>query len=110
VATVIVLTSDRQASEAGDAGSFTFERTNSQGSLTVNYTVITSVDNFTATPPLTGTITFAPGEFVVSLTITPNSNDGNVTDDSIVLTLLSGVNYVVGSPRSGRIIIEDTAL
>lgn len=58
-----------------------------------------------------GTITFAPGSSIVSVTVNPTADGSIETNESVVLTLVSGANYAVGetAAATGIIINDDVA-
>lgn len=109
---VTVVASDADAHEApgeGDdgTGTFTFTRPNSDGPLTVNYTVggtATSGDDYA---PLSGTATFADGELTTTATVDPVADELAEDDETVVVTIQPGLNYVVGTPSSATVTIVD---
>ncbi len=98
---------------------YTFSRTgNISNALTVNYQVggnavlgndytQSGAASFTAT---TGSITFAAGAATAILTIDPTADSIIEGDETVALTLLNDLNYVVATPTAvtGTILNDDT--
>jgi len=92
---------------------------NTQNALTVNFTVggtatfntdytQSGAATFTAS---TGTVTFAAGSPVATITINPTTDAGVETNETVVLTLAAGGGYTAATPNSGTatILDDDTA-
>lgn len=101
---------------------YTFTRNGSTANaLTVNFS-IGGTANFGASPndytqtgaasftPPTGTVTFGAGNSTATVTVNPETDTTVEPDETVVLTVTSGVGYDVGSPSSanGTITNDDT--
>ncbi len=109
--TVTVTANDAAASETGpDNGQFTVSRgSRTDGALVVKYT-----PSGTATPgsdytTLTGSVTIPNGSSFATVTVTTleDSIAEGAIKETVVLTLASDAAYVVGSPASAIVEIED---
>ena len=107
--TITVVASDPNASEAGlDPGAFTFSRggcTNS--ALTINYTVSGTATAGVDYVALSGSATIPAGATLVVVTVTPVDNALSQCPRTVVVTISSNVNYLVGSPNSATVTIAD---
>jgi hypothetical protein len=101
---------------------YTFTRNGSTANaLTVNFSIGGSA-NFGASPndytqtgaatftPATGTVTFGAGNSTATVTINPETDTTVEPDETVVLTVTSGIGYDVGAPSSasGTITNDDT--
>ncbi|MEK6335643.1 MAG: Calx-beta domain-containing protein [Acidobacteriota bacterium] len=101
---------------------YTFTRNGSTANaMTVNFSVGGSA-NFGASPndytetgaatftSTSGTVTFNPGSATATVTVNPEADTTVETDETVVLTVTSGIGYDVGSPSSasGTITNDDT--
>ncbi|MDD1428775.1 hypothetical protein MEO94_30925, partial [Dolichospermum sp. ST_sed9] len=104
---VTLATSPKKVAENSGANIlYTFTRTgNIASALTVNYTVSgsaifntdysqTGATSHTAT---TGTVSFAAGADTVTLTISPLEDNIQENDETIILTLATGTDYIIGT-------------
>ncbi|MGB3422626.1 MAG: Calx-beta domain-containing protein, partial [Dolichospermum sp.] len=104
---VTLATSPKKVAENSGANIlYTFTRTgNITSELTVNYTVSgsaifntdysqTGATSHTAT---TGTVSFAAGADTVTLTISPLEDNIQENDETIILTLATGTDYIIGT-------------
>lgn len=109
LATVTVTASDPDAAEPGaDTGAFTVSRGEaSTGDLNVSYgvggTAAAGVD-YIALP---GTITIADGSTSAIVPVQPMDDLVQETPETVVLTLVAGVDYTVGTPGSATVTIAD---
>ena len=107
--TVTVVDSDGNAAESGsNTGSFRVSRTGSTASaLTVRYSLGGSAANGADYATLPGNVTIPAGS--VSATIIVDTIDDSVAegDESVVLTLSADPAYVIGSPNSATVDMED---
>jgi hypothetical protein len=101
---------------------YTFTRNGSTANaMTVNFSIGgsanfgTSPNDYTQTgaatfTPPTGTVSFSPGSATATVTVNPETDTTVETDETVVLTVTSGIGYVVGSPSSasGTITNDDT--
>jgi Bacterial Ig-like domain (group 3)/PKD domain/Calx-beta domain len=97
---------------------YTFTRSDSAGALTVNFSVggtaifnndYTQTGAATFVPP-NGTVSFADGELTTTVTIDPAADNIVEPDDTVILTVVAGSGYNVGTPSSatGTITNDDT--
>ena len=97
---------------------YTFTRSDSDGALTVNFSIggtATNVTDYAAsgaatyTPP-TGTVTFADGSLTATVTVDPVGDTTVEPDETVILTVTAGTGYTVGAPASanGTITNDDT--
>jgi hypothetical protein len=101
---------------------YTFTRNGSTANaLTVNFSIggtanfgvspndYTQMGAATFTPP-TGTVTFGAGNSTATVTVDPETDTTVEPDETVVLTVTSGIGYEVGSPSSasGTITNDDT--
>ncbi|MDP0491583.1 MAG: Ig-like domain-containing protein [Verrucomicrobiota bacterium JB023] len=95
---VIVTATDASASEGGDTGQFTFRRFGDTSSeLTVGYSVAGSATQGVDFSILDGSVTFASGEELATVTVEAlNDNDIERTE-TVVLTLNAGSGYSIGT-------------
>ncbi|MFM6129345.1 MAG: cadherin domain-containing protein, partial [Sphaerospermopsis kisseleviana] len=93
---------------------YTFTRTGlTTNALTVNYGITGTADaiDYTgATPGTDKTITFAAGSSTATLTIDPTADAVIEPDETVILTLVSGTDYTIGTPTAvtGTILNDDT--
>ncbi|GAB3566502.1 hypothetical protein GCM10027578_15510 [Spirosoma luteolum] len=78
---------------AADPGFIRFERSNTQGALTVNYQIGGTATNGTDFVSLPTSVVFADGQAVVTEEIDPIDDELVEGDESIVITLLDGDAY-----------------
>jgi Ca2+-binding RTX toxin-like protein len=100
---------------------YTFTRTGFTGdALTVNFSIggtadastdYTQTGAATFTPP-TGTVTFGAGNSTAVVTIDPTADTTSEADETVILTVVAGTGYEVGSPDSatGTINNDDNAV
>ncbi|MEW6302831.1 MAG: S8 family serine peptidase [Verrucomicrobiota bacterium] len=106
--TVTVTATDAAASEEGDAGAFTINRTGSATSpLTVNYAVSGTAGNGTDCQSLPGTVTIPAGAASAVITVTPMDDTAVEGDETVVLTLSADAGYTVGAPSNATVVITD---
>src|SRR5262249_17142035 len=97
---------------------YTFTRDNSNGPLTVNFTVggtatfntdYTQTGAATFSPP-SGTGTVADGSLTATVTIDPTADSTVEPDETAILTIVNGTGYNVGAPSAatGTINNDDT--
>jgi predicted extracellular nuclease len=108
--TVAIAATDPNAAEAGqDPGTFRLSRTgDTTSALTVSYTIGGTATNGTDyTPNLTGTAVIAAGETSVDITITPVDDALVDGSETVVLTLVDGADYGLGTSPSATVTIGD---
>jgi len=111
--TVTVAATDAAAAETGaDQASFTFTRTgNLTPALTVYYSLGGTADIADYLEVLTGTVTFASGQAVATITVTPVDDLEHEPAESLVLTLLGGhPTYALGAAAEAAAAIADNEL
>jgi Ca2+-binding RTX toxin-like protein len=97
---------------------YTFTRGDSNGALTVNFSVggtatfntdYTQTGAATFAPP-SGTVTFADGSLTTTVTVDPTADSTVESDETVILTVTAGSGYSVGAPSSasGTITNDDT--
>jgi hypothetical protein len=110
--TTVEVTPGLNGAESGRDGTFTFTRSSSTGSLTVNYAVNTTTSTATAgsdysAPATTGTITFDSGVATVTLSVVPIDDDLPEATETVVVNLQSGDGYSIGAHSGATISIVD---
>ncbi|MBE3098267.1 MAG: lamin tail domain-containing protein [Planctomycetes bacterium] len=106
---VSIVATDPAASEAGPRkGVFTVTRAGDLGpALTVNYTVLVGS---TASPgdyqALSGTVTIAAGQPSAVIEVTPVDDDDEEPPETLIVGLLPGTGYQVGSPSADVVTID----
>jgi hypothetical protein len=110
--TVTVTATDAAASESGsDGGTFTVARTGpTTDALTVNYTVAGTATGGSDYPALSGSVTIASGQSSATAGVAPVNDLLPEDDETVVLTLVAGTGYTVGSPSSATVTIDDDDL
>ena len=91
---------------------YTFTRTGATtNALTVNYGIAGTATNGTDYATIGTSVTFAVGSATATLTIDPTADTIIETDETVVLTLVTGTGYTVGTttPVTGTITNDDTA-
>ncbi|HSS21263.1 MAG TPA: Calx-beta domain-containing protein [Pyrinomonadaceae bacterium] len=106
-ATNLVYTFTRNGSTANAlTANFSIGGTASFGASPNDYTQTGAA---TFSPP-SGTVTFGPGNSTATVTVNPETDTTVEPDETVVLTVTSGIGYVVGAPSSasGTITNDDT--
>ena len=102
---------DPTASEqGGDNGVFTVYREDTVGDLVVYYTTggtATSGSDYIA---LSGAVTIGAGDASATITVAPVDDSKPEPDETVILTLSTSGDYVVGIPASATVIIERSDL
>ena len=113
-ATVTVSATDASAAEDGasgpDAGVYTFTRSVTSGSLTVNYTMSGTAASGTDYTAPSGSVVFPSGSASATVTLTPIRDDEPESTETAVLTITSGAGYTIGSPSAGTVNIADNGI
>lgn len=104
-----VTATDGAAAERGpDAGQFTLSRTGPVGAaLTVDIALRGSAGNGLDYDLIGDTVTFAAGEALATVVVTPTPDAEVEGDETVTLDLLAGTGYVLGSPASAMVTIAD---
>lgn len=100
-------TDSSAAETSANTGTFTFTRTNPIGELRVKYTISGTADDSDYDETLTGYVVFADGNSSKTLLITPNNDGQQESSETLILTLASDEDYIVGSQTSGTVTITD---
>jgi hypothetical protein len=78
--------------------------------LTVNYTLTGTAINGTDYSNLTGSVTFAAGYATTTINVTPIDDTVSEGNESVVLTLVTGTNYNLGTGNTATTTIVDNDL
>lgn len=105
--TASISATDGTATEAGTTtGTYTVTLSAaSTGTTTVNYSVsgtATSGSDFTA---LSGSVAITDGNPTATITLTPIDDSDVESNETVIVTLTSGVGYTVGSPNNATVTI-----
>ncbi len=105
---VSISPTDPNASEAGDSGLFTINRTGGDISqqLTVNYSIGGTATNGTDYDPLTGIVNIAPGQTTATIAVNPFADDVREGNETVILDLTASSEYGIDTP-SATVTIED---
>jgi subtilisin-like proprotein convertase family protein len=104
---VNMMVTDAEAGEDGNAGQIVFTRVGDiSQALTVEYAVDGSANNGTDYRSLSGFVTFAPGQLVATVGITPLADFEDENSENVVLTLKDTGAYTLGLHREGQVSIE----
>jgi autotransporter-associated beta strand protein len=106
---ITISATDPDASEAGaDAGQFRVSRGEAlSGALTVNYTIGGTAAAGDYTPALPGSVVIPNGQTSADVDVTPLDDLLDESNETIVLTVVSGAGYTVGSPAAATVTIAD---
>jgi len=106
-----VSATDADAAEAGlNPGTFTITRSNSSGSLTVNYTLGGTATSGTDFSALSGSVVFVDGQSSAIVTVTPVDDHLVETSESVILTISGNDNYRIGTSGNATLSIADNDL
>ncbi len=107
--TVFLETTDAPAAEQGsDPGAFRITRLgSSKTDLTVYYATGGSASPADYTETLTGSTNIPAGQTAVALGITPVDDTYAEGNETVIITLLTNINYLVGATSSGTVTIAD---
>jgi Concanavalin A-like lectin/glucanases superfamily/Secretion system C-terminal sorting domain/Calx-beta domain len=83
---------------------------NATSNITVNYTATGTATNGTDYATVSGTVVIASGTNSVTVTVNPTGDATLEPDETVILTVVSGTGYDIGSPSSatGTITNDDT--
>jgi hypothetical protein len=106
---VSVAATDASAAEAAaDPGTFTFTRTGDvSAALNVSIAMSGSATNGTDYNTIAGNVAFAAGQATTVATITPIDDTPFEGSESVIVTVVAGTGYDVGSPSSATLTIAD---
>ena len=109
VPTVTVVDSDGNAAESGaNSGRFRVTRSGNTGStLTVHYSLSGSAANGADYATLPGSVTIPAGSSSATIIISTIDDSIVEGDENVVLTLFPDAAYVIGSPSSATVDMED---
>ena len=107
--TVTIVANDATASEAGPSnGQFTVSRSGStSGDLTVNISVSGTAINGADYNSISSTVTITDGNASTIINVVPIDDQYVEDDETVVIDVVSGSGYVVGSPSSATVTITD---
>jgi uncharacterized repeat protein (TIGR01451 family) len=108
--TVVAITApDSTAAEAGaDGGQFTVTRIGDlSGPLAVSLTVGGSAASGADYRPIPESIQIPAGSASAAVTITPIDDSEAEPAETVVLSIVGGAGYIVGTPRSATVMIRD---
>lgn len=101
---------DANATENSDPGQFLVTRTGStKNSLTVNYTIGGTATNGTDYDSISGSVVIPAGETSATISINTAGKDDAVYEgnETVILALVAGNTYTVGSENTGTVAIAD---
>ncbi len=104
---VTISAPDSYALETGDPGKFVVTRSGGTEALTVNYAIGGTATNGSDYVTLSGSVTIASGESSATIDLSPLQDAAAEGQESVMLTLIAGVGYDVGSPSSATVVIFD---
>jgi len=108
--TVTITATDANAAEPGiDTGTFTITRTTGDitGALTVNYTVDGTATSGTDYIPIGNSVIIPAGSATATITVTPLDDTADELDETVIVTLASDTDYIVGTSSSATVTIAD---
>ncbi|BAY20472.1 putative peptidase [Calothrix sp. NIES-2100] len=111
--TITISATDNSAGEtlAGqltNPGKFTLTRTgNTDSALTVNYTITGTATNGTDYNALSNSVTFAAGSSTANVDIIPIDDVLLENTETVVLTLATGTDYILGTAKAATVSIVD---
>jgi hypothetical protein len=105
---ISVTATDAAASEEGPGtGTFTINRAGDlTGAITVNYSLSGTAGggDYQA---LSGSVNFAVSQTTATVTVTPIDDSEVEGDETVILTVIAGTGYAIGSPSSATVTIAD---
>jgi len=107
--TVTIAATDPSASETGpDAGVFTITRASGTNvALTVNYSITGTAANGPDYQTIPSSATIPVGSNSVRVVINPINDPDLEASETVTLTLVSSLNYLIGSPSNATVTIAD---
>jgi len=106
---VTVAAVDASASEAGDTGRFVLTRSGDlTAPLTVTVVYTGSAVNGTDYEALPATVTFAAGQASVNVFVIPIADTVTDPSETVILTVVDGVDYDLGTPATATVTITGT--
>jgi Ca2+-binding RTX toxin-like protein len=108
VPSVELSTPDPSASETGpDPGEFLVSRSGTEGNLNVSYSVGGSATNGTDYVALTGSVSIPAGSSSAPISVVPIDDEDPEVNETVVVTILPGPGYAVGTNSQGTVTIAD---
>lgn len=105
---VSIVANDPNASESGDAGQFTLARTgDTSADMIVTLTRTGTAANTTDYVNIATTQTILAGQSSLSIHVTPVQDTNNEGNETIILTVVAGSSYVVGTPSAATVNLAD---
>ncbi len=111
-ATVTIAGTDIEAAEPGtDKGLVTITRApGSNKPLTVKYSVSGTATNGTDCLKLSGSVTIPANTTATTITVSPKDDTTFEGSETLIITLIAGTGYTVGTPSSVTLTIADNDL
>ncbi|MCD6365512.1 MAG: hypothetical protein J7M14_06515, partial [Planctomycetes bacterium] len=103
----ISATDDIAAADGADSGTFTLTRDLTGGTVVVNYDISGTAVAGDYSETLSGSVTMVDGAASADITVTPVNDLVLEGDETLTLTLVDGVDYIVGWPDSDTLTILD---
>lgn len=106
---VTVVASDNAAAEGGvNTGTFRISRTGgTTGALTVNYSLSGTARNGSDYTLLSSMVVISVNKAAATVTVSPLNDPTPEGDETVILTVMSGTGYTVGSPSAATVTIDD---
>jgi len=105
---VSIVANDPSASENGDAGQFTLARTgDTSADMIVTLTRTGTAANTTDYANIATTQTILAGQSSLTINVTPVQDTNNEGNETIILTVVAGSGYVVGTPNAATVTLAD---
>ena len=105
---VTIVANDASASEGGDAGQFTLTRTgDTTNALAVTLTRTGTASDTSDYATINTTQTIPAGQSSLTVNVSPVQDSSNEGNETVILTVVSGSGYVVGTPSTATVNILD---
>lgn len=104
---VAVTAPDAQADEGGGIGMFRITRSDTAGTLAVAYDLAGTATPGSDYAPLPGMATFADGQALVDVIVTPLQDADVEGDESVELALAVSASYTIVAPGTATVVIAD---
>jgi len=101
-------TTPRAYEQESAAGQFTIYRAGSIEPITIPYTISGTASIGTDYAVLPGSITMPAGKRTAFIDVIPVLDDDVEPGETVIITLLPGSDYVLGSPSQGTVTIDDS--
>jgi hypothetical protein len=103
----MVSTNHPHAVEGGGNGEFTFYRDQTNGSLTVSFSLAGNATDTADFQSLGTNVTFADGQSVLTLPVTPVDDSAIEGEETVLLILIDNSTYHAAFPSSAAVILQD---